>query len=136
MTHWIQIGSELNNSFSFKLLNDFNNKLKIKFIDSYFESSYKLLNYTIFVTIFANILFLVAYLIIPKVLLSLFITIVCINIVLCIIICTKIYKLKDLHKNIFNNKMLFLSVIKQNTTEGIECVFKIPVKSSQDLLEF
>lgn len=117
MTHWIQIGSELNNSFSFKLSNDFNDKLKIKFINSYFESSYKLLNYTIFVTIFANILFLVAYLIIPKVLLPLFITIVCVNIVLCIDIYRKNYRLKDLHKNIFNNKMLFLSVIKQNTTK-------------------
>ena len=56
MSLWIQIGSELNNDFYFKLSNDINDKLKIKFIKSYFESSHKILNYMIFVTIFFSII--------------------------------------------------------------------------------
>lgn len=121
MTHWIEIGSELNNNFSFNLSNDLNNELKIKFVKSYFESSYKLLKFAIFMSLFMNITLFVSYLIFPGriLLFDLLTTIFIWNFIVFIWLVAKITNLGHLHVDIFNNKNMFFSVVKESSPEGV-----------------
>jgi hypothetical protein len=120
MSTWIRIGEELGNNFNFKLSTDYNNDLKMKFIEKYVNSSYRIILMLISVVIFGLSLFFIMYFLPLENYghLSVVICIFALSVISLTSLMFTIYNLKNFHCNIYSNKLISFTVEKRDDIDG------------------
>lgn len=124
MSNWIELGDKLGNNFSFQISTNYNDNVKMKFIGLYFESSYN--KFTILIT-FSIIMICMCFIIyfIPLnegIHFAMFLSVFTWSMIIFIWLINEIIMLRKLHKNIFSDELIFLTIEKRSGTEGSEYI--------------